>query len=338
MLSFLLAKGMNMKTLVVVLALATAPSLETGRLEVRADADTGKSAPSSVRTGPPPSLQTRRMDEMTSREVELYLQEGGDLVLIPFGPVSGHGAFIPMGIHGHWAHALAVLLAERANGLVYPPVFTCYSGATRAFRGAVSFPVTEQAQILERIVGVVQQQGFKRIVLVAGTNPEDLGGTVAVRQVFDRTEKPVWLLIGERLLHDPAVQALYEGYPGAFGETQIGLAGLRILGRERPVPYPAWAREKKADNDPDQPPEIAEDVRKLRTWGAVGFRYFEEANHGNHGMAGLTFNGRTDIDLAVEVLQKSADVAAPALTSLGHYADWLQRHPFQYIVPKERLP
>ncbi len=326
-----------MKTSLLVLLLAAAPSLEAVALPVQAGAHADEGSASSGRAGGQSSLQTRRMDEMTSREVELYLQEGGDLVLIPFGPVSGHGAFIPMGIHGHWAHALAVLLADKANGLVYPPVFTCFSGATRAFRGAVSFPVTEQAQILERVVGVLQQQGFKRIVLIAGTNPEDLGGTVAARQVFDRTERPVWLLIGERLLHDPAVHALYENYPGNFGETQIGLASLKILGRERPVPYPEWARERKVDTDPDQPLEIAEDVRALRTFGTVGFRYFEEANHGNHGMAGLTYDGQSDIDLAVHVLEKSADMAAPALSKLGHYADWLEKHPFQYIVPKERL-
>jgi creatinine amidohydrolase/Fe(II)-dependent formamide hydrolase-like protein len=326
-----------MKTSLVLLLLAATPPLEAVGLPAQTGVGADQSPASSARTDGQSSLRTRRMDEMTSREVELYLQGGGDLVFVPFGPVSGHGAFIPMGMHGHWAHALAVLLADKANGLVYPPVFTCFSGATRSFRGAVSFPVTEQAQILERVVGVLQQQGFRRIVLVAGTNPEDLGGTVAARQVFDRTEKPVWLLIGERLLHDPAVHALYEGYPGSFGETQIGLASLRILGRERPVPYPEWAREKKADGDPDQPLEIAEDVRSLRAWGVVGFRYFEEGNHGNHGMAGLTFDGRSDIDLAVEVLRKSADVAAPALSNLGHYADWLEKHPFQYIVPKERL-
>jgi hypothetical protein len=55
-------------------------------------------------------------------------------------------------------------------------------------------------------------------------------------------------------------------------------------------------------------------------------------------MAGLTFEGRSDVDLAVHVLQKSADMAAPALNNLGHYADWLEKHPFQYVVPKERLP
>ena len=57
------------------------------------------------------SLVSRRMDEMTSREIELYLKAGGDLVLIPFGPVSGHGALIPVGMHAHWAHALSVFLS-----------------------------------------------------------------------------------------------------------------------------------------------------------------------------------------------------------------------------------
>ena len=32
-----------------------------------------------------------------------------------------------------------------------------------------------------------------------------------------------------------------------------------------------------------------------------------------------------------------SEASAPLLNNLGHYTDWLERHPFQYIVPKERL-
>jgi len=85
---------------------------------------------------PASKLVTRRIDEMTSREVEFYLKEGGDLVFIPFGPVSGHGAFIPMGMHAHWANALSVLLAEKANGLVFPATFTCFAGVDRELQPA----------------------------------------------------------------------------------------------------------------------------------------------------------------------------------------------------------
>ncbi len=281
-------------------------------------------------------LVTRRLDEMTSREVEQYHQGGGDLVFVPFGPISGHGALIPLGIHAHWAQALSLLVAERANGLVYPPVFTCYPGATRSFRGTVFFSITEQVAILKRLAIGLLDRGFRRVVLMASTTPEWLGGTVAAREVFDETERPVWLLIGERLLEIPEVKALYDGYPGNFGETQIELASLGILGRQPVIRYPEWARAKKP-SDPDQPVEIAADVDRLRKLGAIGFRYHAEGNHGNHGNAGLVHKGVSDVELARKVLEKCADQVVPLLESYSRYAAWIEGMPFKFIVPTEHL-
>jgi creatinine amidohydrolase/Fe(II)-dependent formamide hydrolase-like protein len=284
----------------------------------------------------PSGFSSRRVDEMTSREIELYLKAGGDLVLVPFGPISGHGALIPVGMHAHWAHALAVLIAEKANGLVFPVTQCCFAGATRTFRGTVSFTVGEQVTVLKRIASTLQKQGFRRTVLVGGTNPEDTGGMIAARELFDETEKPFWFVSASRALQLPEVKALYEGYPGKFGETQLSLASLRILGRERPIPLEKWAQETKAEGV-DQPDEIASDVTEMRRLGAVGFRYHEESNHGNRGNAGIVFKGRSDVDLAVDVLQKSAEAVIPGLGRLQHYADWLDQHPASFIRAKERL-
>ncbi len=283
------------------------------------------------------NLPTRRMDEMTSREIELYLKGGGDLAFVPFGPISGHGAFIPVGMHGHWAQALSLLLAERADGLVFPVTWCCFAGATRTFRGTVSFPIDEQVRVLSRIATSLYGAGFRRTVLVGGTTPEALGGEVAARNLFDRTERPFWFVEAARLLEAPEVKAIYTGYRGNFGETLLELASLRVLGRARAIPYPEWAREPKPDGDGDQPQEIFDDVVALRRAGAIGFRYYEEKHHGNHGTAGIEHDGRLDIDMAVQVLHKCADVLAPSLTSLTSYADWLDAHPFRYIAAADRL-
>ena len=282
-------------------------------------------------------LVTRRLDEMTSREVAFYFASGGDTVFVPFGPVSGHGAFIPMGMHGHWAQALSVLLAERVNGLVYPVIHTVYSGATRAFRGSVSFPISEQVAILKRVAKVLHVQGFTRTILVAGTTPENYGGGVAARELFDETDVPFWMIEASRLLDLPEVKALWKGYPASFGETQLEMASLRILGRERPVPCAEWAREIKTDNGGDLPPDVHPDVTALRKLGTIGWYYYEEKNHGNHGTVGMEFKDGTDVDLAVRVLEKCADLLAPKLDSLERYAAWLEEHPFRYIVPTDRL-
>ena len=280
---------------------------------------------------------TRRIDELTSREVETYIKEGGDLVFIPFGPVSGHGPFIPMGMHAHWANALSVLLAEKANGLVFPATFTCFAGATRTFRGTVGFSVEEQILVLKRIARTLHAAGFKRTVLVAGTNPEDTGGIIAARALFDETEVPYFYLQGSKILDHPEIKAMYAGYPGNFGETVIELASLRILGRERPIPAANWARETKPANHPDNPPPILDDVRQMRRVGAVGWRYLDEKHHGGSGTAGIQFKGKSDIDLAVEVLHKCAEIALPALQSFGHYQKWLADQPVEYIKATERL-
>jgi creatinine amidohydrolase/Fe(II)-dependent formamide hydrolase-like protein len=282
---------------------------------------------------------TRRVEEMTSREVEFYLKEGGDLVFVPFGPVSGHGAFIPLGMHAHWATALSLLLARKADGLVFPTTYTCFAGATRSFRGTVSFAIEEQVTALKRIALALHKAGFRRVVLVGGTTPENTGGMMAARELFDETERPFYFVECEKLLSAPQVRAIYDGYPGASHETQLCLAALKILGKERPIPAANWAKEieSKGNDRGDQPDEIVGDIQAMRKWGAVGFRYYEEGNHGNHGTAGLIYKGRSDVDMAVEMLEACADVLLPVLQNLAHYANWLDKHPFQYIRATERL-
>jgi hypothetical protein len=68
----------------------------------------------------------------------------------------------------------------------------------------------------------------------------------------------------------------------------------------------------------------------MRKSGAVGRRYYEEKNHGNHGAAGIIFKGKPDVDLAVELLNKCAELAVPALESSVHYRKRLGEHPTEF--------
>ena len=79
-----------------------------------------------------------RLDLLTSREVGDWMKKG-DTIFVPHGPISGHGPWTTLGVHAHGAEAVATLLARKCNGLVYPPIFTAFAGATRLYPGTVPF-------------------------------------------------------------------------------------------------------------------------------------------------------------------------------------------------------
>src|SRR5581483_250861 len=93
----------------------------------------------------PPGLV--RLDLLTSREVGEWMK-ASDVIFVPHGPISGHGPWTTLGVHTHGAEAVATLMARKCNGLVYPPIFTCFAGATHLFPGTVPFSYEFHIQVL----------------------------------------------------------------------------------------------------------------------------------------------------------------------------------------------
>ena len=58
------------------------------------------------------------MQNMKWKEVEAYLDKGGDTVLIPCGQTEQHGPHLPMGTDTYAAMAMAEALAERTHSLI----------------------------------------------------------------------------------------------------------------------------------------------------------------------------------------------------------------------------
>src|SRR5262245_56910165 len=98
-----------------------------------------------VPAGKPPIV---RLDLLTSREVGEWMKNN-DVIFVPHGPISGHGPWTTLGVHTHGAEAVATLLARKCNGLVYPPIFTCFAGATRMYPGTVPVSYEFHIQVLK---------------------------------------------------------------------------------------------------------------------------------------------------------------------------------------------
>ena len=191
-------------------------------------------------------LVTRRIDEMTSREVELYLKEGGDLVLVPFGPVSGHGAFIPMGMHAHWAQRAQpaarresqwprlsrhVRLLRRRHAHVSGDRLVSHPGAGFGSEENREYPCTRPDSSAR-----CWWPGQTRKT-PAGSSPRGPSSM--------RPKRPIGTCKVRASSTAPEIRAMYEGYPGNFGETLVELASLRILGTRASHSAGDWAKEIK---------------------------------------------------------------------------------------------
>lgn len=303
-----------------------------GALPFEATAEEAQRAPAD-----PKKDRIVRLDLLTSREVGDWMKKG-DVVFVPHGPISGHGPWTTLGVHTHGAEAVATLLARKCNGLVYPPIFTAFAGATRMYPGTVPFSYEFHVQILKATVRSLHAQGFGRIFLICYTNPEDAAGLIAARDLFDiEGELPVASLVATRGLSSEPVKKLLSEYKGSAGEAIIDYAAMRLLGHERAIAEPKLAAVGLRGGE-DQNKEIREAVTILRSRGTRGFRYDAEREHSSHGTVGLTYRGRPDIELGLMILDALADYLLPAVDALRRHKEYLRAHPPRRIERQELLP
>jgi len=276
------------------------------------------------------------LDRLTSREVEDRMKES-DVVFVPHGPVSGHGPWTTLGVHPHAAEAVAVMLAQKCGGLVYPTIYTAFAGATQLYPGTVPISYEFHVQILKAVTRSLHAQGFGRIFLICHTNPEDTAGLVAARDLFDlEGEIPVAALVASKGMSSEPVKKLLADYAGSAGEAILDYAALRFLNHERGIAAPELAKNGLQSGH-DQNPEILETVRTLRARGTRGFRYDSEREHASHGTVGLTYKGGSDLELGLQLLEALADYLYPAIEALKVHREYLKAHPAKRIEKMQQL-
>src|SRR5262249_19996635 len=156
---------------------------------------------------------------------------------------------------------------RKCNGVVFPPIFTCFAGATKMYPGTVPFSYEFHIQVLKQTARTLVNQGFSRVFLLCYTNPEDAAGLIAARDLFDiEVELPVASLVARKGLNTDPLRRLLADCQGSAGEAIIDYAAMKIIGRERPIAEPELARAGLRGGM-DQNADIRETVNTLRRSG-----------------------------------------------------------------------
>ena len=221
-------------------------------------------------TGQTKVMRTRLLTSLSNVEIEQYLKRN-DVIFVPIGTVEVHGG-LPVDCEYVGALAVAIKMAEKADGLVLPYVAFGYPGATTVGRGTIYFRSSDFLDYLKIIARSLLRQGFKTQIYVTAHGPSYLYTAPLVREFLDETKVPI-------LAIDLAtVMANYGG--DSFGQFDNFMFGAySIVGRLEDIPLDFSGFDLPAEIPVIPEPQQME-RNKLNSHTAIGFYYPTPFAHG----------------------------------------------------------
>lgn len=180
-------------------------------------------------------MRTRFLTRLINREAEAYLARR-DVVFIPVGTTEMHGA-MPLDCETVLPEAIALMMAERADGLVLPHLPYFYAGATANGRGTLQMSIRSGYDYLYAVGKALIKQGFRRLIFVSYHAPAKLTIAPVARDLFAQTHVPVlyidaFLSVYQYMASEEGADINMEG----DHRYDIHLAAYDLLGRLDDVP------------------------------------------------------------------------------------------------------
>lgn len=134
-------------------------------------------------------MRTRNFNKMTNDEVEAYLARR-DIIFIPVGVVETHGG-LPLDCETILAEAVALKMAEKADGLYLTNLPYFFAGCTTVGRGTIQMSVSGGVRYLKALALSLLRQGFRRQIYLTNHGVAFLTVGTVIREVFEETGAPL---------------------------------------------------------------------------------------------------------------------------------------------------
>ena len=175
-------------------------------------------------------MRSRFLTKLTNGEIEDYLEQN-DVIFIPVGVTETHGA-LPVDAETVVAEAIALKMAEAADGLVLHNLPYFFAGGTPTGRGTLQLSVKSGYEYLMEISKSLLKQGFRRQIYVTSHGPAYLYVSSMIRDFFSETKVPI--LYMDMITTPSTIEDLSFSFMEKFHEMSIG--AYKILNRLEDVP------------------------------------------------------------------------------------------------------
>ncbi len=186
-------------------------------------------------------MRTRILTSLTNIEIEEYLKRN-DVIFIPIGPIEVHGG-LPVDCEYVGPLAVAMNMAEKADGLVLPHLAFCYPGGTTVGRGTIYVSSSDFLDYLKIVAHSLLRQGFKTQIYITGHGGSYLQTGSLVREFLDETKVPILAIDLNTARSNYGTQIA--------GSENFMYGAYSIAGRLEDVQQNEWDPEPESQN-PDQ--------------------------------------------------------------------------------------
>ena len=245
--------------------------------------------------------------ELTSRDCQRYLVDGGDIAVIPVGSVEVLGPHLPMGARCFLAEAFAALLAEQVDGVRLP--ITPFSSAMHSYdrAGSVAIPEEVVNSYIRAAMDDALAGGFRRVLLI--THLDYLSYYIPQEFYEDHSVAAAGISVGE------AVHAFVRDH--GVGEDSMIVGALRVLGKHELAQRVVSENRRLLDGGATSA-ELSSELKRLRRSGQIGFTY---------PAGGYPIPPNPDLsgERGEDALRKTVIAPAPFVNSLRDYNEFLAK-------------
>ena len=129
----------------------------------------------------------RRLSSMTQMEVADAIAAKCSVIL-PTGATEAHGPHMPTDTDTHQAEHIALLVADRIDAVVAPPVAYGISKTFEFFPGTISLSIPTYQTVVFEIGMALIRQGFEHLIILNGNRPNGTANDTVARHIVDELD------------------------------------------------------------------------------------------------------------------------------------------------------
>jgi len=231
-------------------------------------------------------------------------------IILPVGSMEVHGTHLPFGTDVFIVQAICMLISQRENVIVMPPVWYSLTDTTNELCGTINIPQQVIYKYIKSICLSLVENKFFRIIVLSIHGRNNLFLPAVVSEVFQETNLPIVYIDPYTCFAKDLDESILGRMHNHKKETTLLLASLKLLNLEARVNL----------SETEIKVEKPSFLKELLSVGSVGYFYNKDIEH-------ISPQEGVSIEDGIKYLNKVAERIISLFGKITEYKHYIDQNP-----------